>query len=65
MCLCDRAGIEVPKIEVRYTNLTVSADVLIGSRALPTLFNYTRDALEVNFCVIIKLNFIFVLVRDE
>ncbi|AES98592.2 ABC transporter G family member 31 isoform X1 [Medicago truncatula] len=42
----NRAGIEVPKIEVRYTNLTVSADVLIGSRALPTLFNYTRDALE-------------------
>ncbi|GAU43515.1 hypothetical protein TSUD_245430 [Trifolium subterraneum] len=42
----NRAGIEVPKIEVRYTNLNVSADVLIGSRALPTLFNYTRDALE-------------------
>ncbi|CAI8585681.1 unnamed protein product [Vicia faba] len=42
----DRVGIQIPKIEVRYSNLTVSADVLIGSRAIPTLLNYTRDALE-------------------
>lgn len=49
----DRAGIEIPKIEVRYSNLTVSADVLIGSRAIPTLLNYTRDALEVIFCIFI------------
>lgn len=46
---CDRVELEVPKIEVRYRNLNVGADVQIGSRALPTLINYTRDALEVCF----------------
>ncbi|MCI14987.1 ABC transporter G family member 31-like [Trifolium medium] len=62
----DRAGIEVPKIEVRYTNLNVSADVLVGSRALPTLFNYTRDALEVNFCIyFISILLCSVLICDE
>lgn len=38
---------EIPKIEVRFENLQISANVQIGSRALPTLVNYTRDALEV------------------
>lgn len=38
---------EVPNIEVRYKNLSIEANVQIGSRALPTLFNYTRDSLEV------------------
>ncbi|XP_061347196.1 ABC transporter G family member 31-like isoform X2 [Gastrolobium bilobum] len=42
----DRVGLEVPNIEVRYKDLTISADVQIGSRALPTLINYTRDAFE-------------------
>ncbi|KAI4305245.1 hypothetical protein L6164_028622 [Bauhinia variegata] len=41
-----RVGLEVPKIEVRYNNLTVVADVQVGSRALPTLTNYMRDAIE-------------------
>ncbi|KAF1894840.1 hypothetical protein Lal_00028284 [Lupinus albus] len=41
-----RVGLEVPNIEVRYNNLTIGADVQIGSRALPTLLNYTRDCLE-------------------
>lgn len=55
----DRAGIEIPKIEVRYANLTVSADVLIGSRAIPTLINYTRDALEVGYFLYL-FHFLFV-----
>ncbi|XP_020221803.1 ABC transporter G family member 31 [Cajanus cajan] len=42
----NKVGLEVPSIEVRYKNLTIEADVQIGSRALPTLINYTRDALE-------------------
>ncbi|ESW14206.1 hypothetical protein PHAVU_008G261600 [Phaseolus vulgaris] len=42
----DRVGLEVPKIEVRFKNLNVSANVQIGSRALPTLLNYSRDCLE-------------------
>lgn len=37
----------VPKVEVRFQNLKVSANVHVGSRALPSLPNYTRNALEV------------------
>ncbi|KAK7305391.1 hypothetical protein VNO77_43296 [Canavalia gladiata] len=42
----NRVGLEVPSIEVRYKNLTIGADVQLGSRALPTLLNYARDGLE-------------------
>lgn len=42
-----RVGLEVPSVEVRYQNLNIVADVQTGSRALPTLINYTRNALEV------------------
>ncbi|KAJ6948249.1 ABC transporter G family member 31 [Populus alba x Populus x berolinensis] len=39
----DRVGIEVPKVEVRFENLNISAEVQTGSRALPTLINVARD----------------------
>ncbi|KAH0932745.1 hypothetical protein HID58_009862 [Brassica napus] len=42
----DRVGIEVPKIEVRYENISVQGDVRSASRALPTLFNVTLNTLE-------------------
>lgn len=42
----NRAGVVIPKIEVRFQNLTVSADVQVGSRTLPTLINYSHDAIE-------------------
>ncbi|KAK0605737.1 hypothetical protein LWI29_030203 [Acer saccharum] len=42
----DRVGLEVPKVEVRFKNLKVVADVQTGSRALPTLINATRDTFE-------------------
>ncbi|XP_061340266.1 ABC transporter G family member 39-like isoform X2 [Gastrolobium bilobum] len=42
----DRVGIEVPKIEVRYENLSVEGDVYVGSRALPTLLNATLNIFE-------------------
>ncbi|KAL0896904.1 hypothetical protein Bca101_080865 [Brassica carinata] len=42
----DRVGIEVPKIEVRYENISVEGDVRSASRALPTLFNVTLNTLE-------------------
>nr|GEV71750.1 ABC transporter G family member 31 [Tanacetum cinerariifolium] len=42
----DRVGLEVPKVEVRFEKVNIEADVLVGSRALPTLVNYTRDAIE-------------------
>ncbi|KAL5735140.1 hypothetical protein ACOSP7_033001 [Xanthoceras sorbifolium] len=42
----DRVGIEVPKIEVRYENLSIQGDAYIGTRALPTLLNYSLNAIE-------------------
>ncbi|KAK7337203.1 hypothetical protein VNO77_17766 [Canavalia gladiata] len=42
----DRVGIELPKIEVRYENLSVEGDVYVGSRALPTLLNATLNTFE-------------------
>ncbi|MQM18092.1 hypothetical protein Taro_051077, partial [Colocasia esculenta] len=41
-----RVGLEVPKVEVRFKNLTVSADVHIGGRALPTLANCVLNIFE-------------------
>ncbi|KAI7983286.1 Pleiotropic drug resistance protein 2 [Camellia lanceoleosa] len=43
----DRVGIEIPKIEVRFQNLSVAGDDYVGSRALPTLLNSTMNAIEV------------------
>ncbi|XP_061340292.1 ABC transporter G family member 39-like isoform X2 [Gastrolobium bilobum] len=42
----DRAGIKIPKIEVRYEKLSVEGDVRVGSRALPTLLNVTLNTFE-------------------
>uniref|UniRef100_A0A7N2LPG4 ABC transporter domain-containing protein n=1 Tax=Quercus lobata TaxID=97700 RepID=A0A7N2LPG4_QUELO len=42
----DRVGIELPTIEVRFEHLKVEADVHVGSRALPTFFNFFFNILE-------------------
>ncbi|KAL5545908.1 hypothetical protein UlMin_005595 [Ulmus minor] len=42
----DRVGVEIPKIEVRYENLSIEGDVYAGSRALPTLLNVTLNVIE-------------------
>ncbi|KAJ9540247.1 hypothetical protein OSB04_026753 [Centaurea solstitialis] len=42
----DRVGIDIPKIEVRYKNVSVEGDVHVGSRALPTLLNATLNTIE-------------------
>ncbi|XP_062085164.1 ABC transporter G family member 31 [Humulus lupulus] len=42
----NRVGIEVPNVEVRFENLNVVAKVQTGSRALPTLINFSRNAIE-------------------
>ncbi|CAH2060101.1 unnamed protein product [Thlaspi arvense] len=42
----DRVGMEAPKIEVRFENLSIEADVQAGTRALPTLVNVSRDFVE-------------------
>lgn len=42
----DKVGIELPKIEVRFQNLTIEADAHVGSRALPTLANFSLNVVE-------------------
>lgn len=52
-------GLEIPNVEVRFENLHITADVNIGSRALPTLVNFSRDMLEVNLFNLLNFNFFF------
>ncbi|KHN25181.1 Pleiotropic drug resistance protein 2 [Glycine soja] len=42
----DRVAIEIPKIEVRFENLSVEGDAYVGTRALPTLLNSTLNVIE-------------------
>lgn len=58
-----RVGNDIPKIEVRFENLSVEGDAFVTNRALPTLFNALLNAMEVIFisisahfrCLIIAL----------
>jgi hypothetical protein len=40
-CVCApcRAGVQLSKVEVKFNNLEVSADVNIGNRGMPTVAN--------------------------
>ncbi|GAB2228064.1 hypothetical protein Droror1_Dr00009894 [Drosera rotundifolia] len=42
----DKVGIQLPTVELRFENLTVEAKCYVGTRALPTLPNTTRNILE-------------------
>nr|XP_043614573.1 ABC transporter G family member 35-like [Erigeron canadensis] len=42
----DKVGISLPTVEVRFQNLTIEADCYIGNRALPSLPNAARNAIE-------------------
>ncbi|KDP37161.1 hypothetical protein JCGZ_06217 [Jatropha curcas] len=42
----DRVGIDIPTIEVRFEHLKIEAEAYVGSRALPTFFNYSVNILE-------------------
>ncbi|XP_068641438.1 ABC transporter G family member 31 [Aristolochia californica] len=42
----DSVGLPIPKVEVRFEGLNVSANVHVGNRALPTLVNYILDVFE-------------------
>lgn len=42
----DKVGIDMPKIEVRFQNLNVDADVYVGSRSLPSIPNFYLNMLE-------------------
>lgn len=49
LCVCNRVGIEIPKIEVRFEDLCIDGDAYVGSRALPTLWNASINFVEVLF----------------
>ena len=40
-------GIEIPKVEVRFENLSIEGDAYVGTRALPTLLNSSLNMVEV------------------
>ncbi|EPS57577.1 hypothetical protein M569_17240, partial [Genlisea aurea] len=42
----DKVGMERPKVEVRFENLSIEGDAYVGSRALPTLLNSTLNIVE-------------------
>ncbi|XXG63707.1 hypothetical protein AAC387_Pa05g1831 [Persea americana] len=42
----DQVGIDLPTIEVRFEHLNVDAEAYVGSRALPTIFNFTKTPIE-------------------
>lgn len=49
----------MPRVEVRFRNLTVSTEVHYGRRALPTLLNYVHDIAEVYMEDMIRLFLFF------
>ncbi|MCO5557016.1 hypothetical protein L7F22_010571 [Adiantum nelumboides] len=49
----DNVGIDLPKIEVRYENLSIEVDVHVGSRALPTLHNFLINLVEGLFSFVV------------
>ncbi|KAK9685002.1 hypothetical protein RND81_10G248800 [Saponaria officinalis] len=42
----QRVGIDIPTIEVRFENLNIEAEAYVGSRASPTLVNFTVNLIE-------------------
>jgi hypothetical protein len=43
-----RVGLDIPTVEVRFEHLNVEAKVHVGSRALPTIYNFFINMFEVN-----------------
>ncbi|XP_062163795.1 pleiotropic drug resistance protein 1-like isoform X2 [Alnus glutinosa] len=42
----ERVGLDIPTIEVRFEHLRVEAEAYVGSRGLPTIFNFCVNMLE-------------------
>ncbi|GLT60913.1 hypothetical protein SLA2020_336530 [Shorea laevis] len=42
----ERVGLDIPTIEVRFEHLYVEAEAYVGSRGLPTIFNFCVNVLE-------------------
>ncbi|CAI5970638.1 unnamed protein product, partial [Closterium sp. NIES-65] len=43
--MASSVGLAVPAVEVRFEDVHVEAGVYVGTRALPTLLNFTRNSL--------------------
>lgn len=43
----NRVGLDLPTIQVRFEHLNVEAEAYVGGRALPTIFNFSLNMLEV------------------
>ena len=43
-----RAGIQIPSVEVRFQNLHVECNIVVGDRGLPTVMNSYRTFIEVS-----------------
>ncbi|XP_041002180.1 pleiotropic drug resistance protein 1-like isoform X1 [Juglans microcarpa x Juglans regia] len=52
----DRVGIDLPAIEVRFEHVNIDAEVFVGSRALPSCFNFCISIVEgfLNFAHILS-----------
>ncbi|KAK8690333.1 hypothetical protein V6N13_089026 [Hibiscus sabdariffa] len=48
----DKVGIQLPRVEVRYEHLNVEAETYMGSRALPTLVNTTKNIAELSLAML-------------
>ncbi|XP_012076649.3 pleiotropic drug resistance protein 1 [Jatropha curcas] len=42
----DKVGLDMPTIEVRFEHLRIEAEAYVGSRALPTMFNFSVNLFE-------------------
>ncbi|KAL3687135.1 hypothetical protein R1sor_013444 [Riccia sorocarpa] len=42
----DKVGVELPKVEVRYEDLSIEAKAHVGGRSIPTLYNNFVNVLE-------------------
>jgi hypothetical protein len=51
MHVLGRVSIELSKVEIRFEDLMVEADVHVGGRALPTVLNSVRNFAEVKFII--------------
>ncbi|KAL0921025.1 hypothetical protein M5K25_008052 [Dendrobium thyrsiflorum] len=50
----DKAGIQLPTVEVRFENINVEAKCHVGSRALPTLLNEIKNVAE-SMCALLGI----------
>ncbi len=53
-----RAHVDLASVEVRFKHLSVNAEVAVGARGEPTVWNAYRNQFEVNYPVCISARFL-------